>query len=160
MPLAPGSPAPDAVVEDAQARAPVALGGLWASGPALLFVYKADCAASELAAAALPHLAALPGLTVAALAQEDAATAAAFGAAHGWPGRVKALLDAEPWTASDRLQVLVTPTWLLLERGGRVAKVCEGWSRADAEALAAQAAELCGAPPPALPEGGAGFRPG
>jgi hypothetical protein len=73
------------------------------------------------------------------------------------------LLDREPWPASDALGARVTPTWVLVERGGRIAGAAEGWSREDANRLAATAASLLGLPPLVVSgEGGAEppWRPG
>ena len=69
-----------------------------------------------------------------------------FAVASGWEGRVRLLLDPEPWPASGALGVRATPTWFLLS-GGRVEAAAEGWSRDDANALAARAAGLLGAAP-------------
>ena len=157
-----GSPAPLSMVRALDGGA-VSLPGLAAEGPAVLFFWKGDCSACEAAAHALPRLAAVPGLHVAAVSQDGPAETRAFAAAHGWDGAsVDLLLDAEPWPASDALGVRATPTWILLSRGGHVEATAEGWSRDEANALAARAAALAGAPAPviSLPADGPAFRPG
>jgi hypothetical protein len=75
---------------------------------------------------------------------------------------VRVLLDADPWSASDAYGVRATPTWILVAAGGRVEAVAEGWSRDDANGLAARAAALAGAPAPVVstPADGPAFRPG
>jgi hypothetical protein len=161
VPLAPGSPAPRAVVT-ALEGGPVDLAVLGAGGAAVLFVYKGECGASEAAAHALPRLAAVPGVAVAAVSQDRAPETRAFAAAHGWSAPVRVLLDLEPWPASTALDVAATPTFILLGPDGRVADVLEGWSRDAANALAARAAALAGAPAPVVstPADGPAFRPG
>ena len=136
---------------------------LAAGGPALLFFYKGDCPASEAAAHVLPRLARVPGLTVAAISQDGPADTETFSRAHGLAaGGVRVLEDPEPWPASVAFHVSVTPTFVLLARGGQVEAVQEGWSRDAANALAARAAALAGAPAPVVstPADGPAFRPG
>jgi len=161
MPLTPGTPAPAcrAVTLD---DAPVDLAALAAGAPALLFFYKGDCPASDAAAHVLPRAAAIPGLAVAAVSQDDAFLTEVFGKNHRLDAPVRMLVDPEPWPASDAFGVLTTPTWVLLAPGGRVEAVLEGWSRDDANALAARAAALAGAAPAVVstPADGPAFRPG
>jgi hypothetical protein len=136
---------------------------LAARGPALLFFYKGDCSSSGAAAHVLPRLAAVPGLAVAAISQDDPAETDAFSRAHGLAGGgVRVIVDPEPWPASVAFDVAVTPTFVLLAPGGRVEARFEGWSRDDANALAARAAALAGAPAPVVstPADGPAFRPG
>jgi len=86
-----------------------------------------------------------------------------FSNAHRLLARgVQVLVDPEPWPASDAYRILTTPTFVLLARRGRVEAVLEGWSRDDANALAARAAALAGAPAPIVstPTDGPAFRPG
>lgn len=141
----------------------MSLADLAAGGPALLFVWKGGCGACEAAAHTLPRLAAIPGLRVAAISQDGPAEVRAFAGAHGWDrAPVWLLLDPEPWPASEALAVRATPTWILLGPGGLVEATAEGWSREEANALAARATALAGAPasPVSGPEDGPDFRPG
>lgn len=156
-----GGAAPRARARDL-AGAPVDLAALAARGPALLFFYKGDCPASGLAAHALPRLAAVPGVAVAAISQDGEAETRAFAALHGLGAGVKVLVDPAPFPASDAFGVRATPTWFLLSPGGRVEDATEGWSRDDANALAARAAELAGAAPRQVSTAadGPAFRPG
>ena len=75
---------------------------------------------------------------------------------------MRVLVDPEPWPASEAFGVRSTPTWVLLAPGGRVDAVREGWSRDDANALAARAAALAEAPARLVstPADGPAFRPG
>ncbi len=153
---------PDAP-ELAALAAPVDLAALAASGPALLFFYKGDCGASDAAAHVLPRLARIPGLTVAAVSQDAPEATDGFSNAHRLSGSgVRVLVDPEPWPASGAWEILSTPTFVLLGRGARVEEVLEGWSRDAADALAARAAALAGAPPLVVsgPADGPAFRPG
>ncbi len=162
MPIAPGVPAPEAHAVPPGDAEPVALATLAGTGPALLFFYKGDCPACDTAAHVLPRAAAIPGLAVAAVSQDDVLPTEAFAREHGLAAPVRVLLDEEPWPASDAFGVRVTPTWILLAPGGRVDAVLEGWSRDDANALAARAAALAGAPAAAVSTAadGPAFRPG
>lgn len=162
MPLAAGTLAPPAAARDLSG-APARLEDLFARGPALLFFHKADCPATAVAAPVLPRFAAVPGLALAAVSQDDPEDARAFAAASGWGEAVRVLLDPEPWPASDAYAVRATPTWVLVARGGRVEAVAEGWSRDDANDLAARAAALAGAAPPVVSRPGGpepALRPG
>ncbi len=161
MPLPPGAPAPDVRATPLGGGA-LAIPSLAASGPALLFFYKGDCGTSGAAAHVLPRAAAIRGLAVAAISQDDAGATDAFARAHGLAAPVRVLVDPEPWPASDAFGVRATPTWILLAPGGRVEAVLEGWSRDEATALAARAAALAGAPAAAVstPADGPAFRPG
>ncbi len=162
MPIAPGAAAPDVRVVPLGDEAPLSVRALAARGPALLFFYKGDCPTSEAAAHVLPRAAAIPGLAVAAVSQDGALPTEVFARDHRLAAPVRVLVDPEPWPASDAFGVRVTPTWILLAAGGRVDAVLEGWSRDDANALAARAAALAGARPVAVSTAadGPAVRPG
>jgi len=125
--------------------------------PALLLFYRADCGASEVAGPVLPRFAAIRGLALAAVSQDRPEETGAFAAASGFGAAVRSLVDPEPWPASVAFGIRATPTWVLVDEQGRVAAVAEGWSRDDANAIAGEAARLCGSPalvvaPPDGPE--------
>ena len=159
-----GSRAPGGAVVDAldPLATAVDLGALASGGPALLVFYKADCGASEVAAPVVPRFASIGGLAVAAVSQDGPEETARFARAHGWTAPVRTLRDPEPWPVSDAWGVAVTPTFVLLARGGRVEAVAEGWSRDEANRLAARAAQLLGtaAVMVSRPGDGPAFRPG
>jgi peroxiredoxin len=162
VPVATGRSAPAAEAATLDG-APVDLALLAAAGPAVLFFYKGDCGASDAAAHVLPRLAAVPGLRVAAISQDPPFETELFDRAHRLSeGGVRLLVDPDPWPASDAFGVVSTPTFVLLAPGGRVEEVSEGWSRDAANALAARAAALAGAPAPVVstPADGPAFRPG
>ncbi|HET9552339.1 MAG TPA: hypothetical protein VFP50_05175 [Anaeromyxobacteraceae bacterium] len=163
MPPTPGSKLPAATLLDAATGAPSDLAALAAEGPVLLFVTRDDCPGTAVAGPLLPRFGAVPGLSLVAVCQDDAERTRRFAERCGWGGAVRAVVDDAPYSASDALGVRVTPTWILVEQGGRIAAVGEGWARADANRLAAEAAALVGAAPPVVsPEGGAepAWRPG
>jgi F plasmid transfer operon protein len=141
----------------------VPLTALAVDGPALLFVYKSDCPATAVAGPVLGRFAQLTGLRIVAISQDVAFETAEFAVACGWAGKVEVLRDPEPWRASEALGARVTPTWILVGRGGRIAAAAEGWSRDDANQLAESAAALLDlAPVTVSREGGAEppWRPG
>jgi len=157
-----GTPLPAVEVVGAEG-APVALPALVGGGPTLIFLYKADCPATAVAGPVLGRFAGPAGLRLVALSQDDEAETVAFAKACGWAGKVRVLRDPEPWPASDALGARVTPTWVLVGPDGRIAAAAEGWSREDANRLAASAAALLGlAPRVVSSEGGAepAWRPG
>lgn len=159
-----GSQAPrGAVVESLDpSAAPIDLGALASDGPALLVFLRADCPASEAAAPVLPRFASIGGLAVAAVSQDDREETARFARTYGWTEAMRTLLDPEPWPASNAWGVAVTPTFVLLAPGGTLEAVAEGWSRDEANGLAARATELLGSPPVEVsrPGDGPAFRPG
>jgi peroxiredoxin len=143
---------------------PASLASIAAGRPALLFFYKSDCPTSAVAADVLPRFAAaVPGLAVVAVSQDDITATRAFSDAHGWRA-IHVLRDPEPWRASDAFAVRATPTWFLIDAGGTTVAADEGWSRDAANALAREAARLRGGVPATqvAPEDGSlpAFRPG
>jgi hypothetical protein len=160
--LQPGRPLPPCQAREADGEA-VPLGRLADGGPVLLFVYKGDRPATAVAGPVLPRFAALPGLGLVAVSQDDEADSLGFAQACGWEGTVRLLRDPEPWRASDAMGARVTPTWVLLARGGQIAAAAEGWSQADVNRLGETAAALLARPAPVIsPPGGAepAWRPG
>ena len=152
MTLAPGAPFPSIFL-------PRVGGGAvhFASGPALLFVFRGECEASGHAAQAVARIAErlLPkGLVVAGLCQDDEATAAAFASAHGL-GAIELCVDADSLMASSALEIERTTAYLVDE--GRIVVAIEGWSRHEYNALAARAAELVGSEAPSASARGDGL---
>jgi peroxiredoxin len=160
--LEPGERAPAAIADDLSGE-PVELASLWRDGPALLFFYKGDCPTSPIAAQVLGRFTAVPGLRVAAVAQDEADLAESFASAHGWTARVTVLVDPSPWDASMAFALVTTPPCFLVKQGGELAARLPGWSRAEVNALAAQAAALVGASPITVSrdgDPGPAFKPG
>ena len=124
------------------------LASLAAAGPALVYVYRDECPATRVSAAVLPRFALIDGLTVVSISQDAPADAREFARRCGWIGGVRSLVELAPWPTSAALGIRVTPTWLLLGRGGEVEARAEGWAREDANRLAALAAGLCGVAAP------------
>jgi peroxiredoxin len=161
MPVSPGAAAPSASASGLSGAA-VDLAALAAERPVLLFFFRSDCPTSGLAAHVLPRLAALQRVAVAAVSQDGEAETSAFAEAHAFGAAVRVLRDPEPWPASSAYGVVVTPTFVLLAAGGRVEAIAEGWSRDEANALAARAAALAGEAPVRVSStaDGPAFRPG
>ena len=162
MPVPPGSAAgatPLLHLEGEEATLAQLAGGR----PVLLFFYKGECAASEVAARVLPRFApAAGGLAVIAVSQDAPEATRAFADAHGWVG-VQVVRDREPWPASEALGVRATPTWFLLDGSATVLRVEEGWSRDGANDLAREAARVAGSSAAVVaPDDGTlpAFRPG
>lgn len=113
------------------------LATLWADGPALLAIGHSECATSRLA---LPYVERLRGRVaaparVALVVQEDEAGACAFASALGL--QAPPLREADPYPLAAALGLRTVPTLLLIEAGGRIARVVEGFERAAYEAVAA-----------------------
>jgi F plasmid transfer operon protein len=141
---------PATSLRDVVDGAVVELASVTHGSPALLFVCKADCPACEVAGPVLARFAAIPGLALVAISQDDAAAAQAFANHSGFGEAVRTLLDPPPWASSDAFGVAVTPTFILLGASGEVAGTCEGWHQGEVNALAAHAAELCGVAAPVV----------
>ncbi|MCM2256914.1 MAG: hypothetical protein NDJ94_14760 [Vicinamibacteria bacterium] len=113
------------------------LAALWADGPAALAIGHSECATSRLA---LPYVERLraripPPMRVGLVVQEDEAGARAFAAELGL--QAPPLFEREPYPMADALGLRTVPTLLLIESGGRVARVIEGFERTAYEAVAA-----------------------
>jgi hypothetical protein len=139
---------PGAALQDVFSGGTADLASLVATGPALVYVYRDECPATRVSAAVLPRFAAIEGLAVVSISQDAPAEAREFARRSGWIGDVRSLVEAAPWPTSVALGIRVTPTWLLLDRGGELVARAEGWAREDANGLAARAAGLCGVAAP------------
>ena len=123
-------------------------------GPAapatLLFFFKHDCATCELTAPLVERVhRALSGrgLRVLGVSQDDAPLTGAFSERHGLT--FARALDAE-LLVSERYGFDAVPALVLADRDANVLASFEGFSRKDLTALAALAAERCGAAAPAI----------
>jgi hypothetical protein len=118
-------------------------------GPALIFVFRADCEASGHAADALHVIGerlAGKGLQIVAISQDDEGDTAAFASSHGL-GPAELGYDLPSLLASELLGIERTPTVYLSDGAAVVAQI-EGWSRHEYNGLAALAARLVGAEAP------------
>lgn len=113
------------------------LAALWADGPAALAIGHFECPTSRLALPFVERLrarAAAPA-RVALVVQEDEAGARALVAGLGL--QAPPLCEADPYPLAEALGLRTVPTLLLIEPGGRVARVVEGFERTAYEAIAA-----------------------
>ena len=147
---APGSKAASFALGDSAAR-PCVFGPGGPAAPAtLLFFFKHDCATCELTAPLVERVhRALSGrgLRVLGVSQDDAPLTGAFAERHGLT--FARALDAE-LLVSERYGFDAVPALVLADRDANVLASFEGFSRADLTALAALAAERCGAAAPAI----------
>jgi thiol-disulfide isomerase/thioredoxin len=125
-----------------------------------LFFFKVECPTCPLAAPAVERLRRVyPALEVVAVSQNALAAARPWLIAHGLAATVA--LEGESYPASNAFGLLTVPTLVLIGPDGRIAAVKEGWTRAGYDELAAQAADLLGAPPVKIaPVDGPPFQPG
>lgn len=136
----------------------LALASLFDAGDALLIVGHRGCKTTR---QTLPYVDRLyrrrgPGRSVCAVLQDDAATARELADSLGLELPIG--LEADPYPLAEALGLVAVPTLFLIRRGGSIARVVEGFVRAELEELAVE----LGAPPPLLtPEDEApALRPG
>jgi peroxiredoxin len=110
---------------------------LRAAEPVLLVFFKISCPTCQYA---LPYLDRLPaGVKVVGISQNDATDTREFADEFGL--RFPILLDPEDrFPASNAFGITHVPTMFLLEPGGRIQKVMEGWSKQEMVELGAVAA--------------------
>lgn len=131
------------------------------AGPRLVYFYKTDCPACQVAGPAVTRIArAYPG-SVVAVGQDPPSELERFARAHGQD--VPFIADERPYPVSEAYDLVSTPTAVLVETGGRVAEVLESWDRDRYNDLSRRLSELAGAP--YVPAVGPGdpvppFRPG
>ena len=145
----PGAAAPAFSLTDAAGRT-LAFGGGSPHAATLLFFIKHDCATCGLTAPAVERVARAlspSGLAVIAVSQSSAGDTAAFVERHGLS--CAAALDAQ-LDVSAAYGFDAVPALVLAAPDAVVLAVMEGWSRTEFAALAAAAAERCGAAPPAF----------
>lgn len=153
--LATGAPFPDRSLRD-PAGASHLLSEAWSGGPALLVVGHADCATTRLALPCLERLHARRGTGVAVILQDDPATARLLAAELRLSLPLR--LDPDPYELSAELDLESVPAQHLVERGGRLIRASQGFSRDDLEAFARQLGVV--GPLFAPDEAGPRYRPG
>ncbi len=114
---------------------PEPLAARWSDGPALVAIGHSECATSRLALPFVERLRAAAPARVALVVQEDEAGARAF--ADALALAAPPLFEPDPYPLADAIGLRTVPTLLLVERGGRVARVVEGFERTAYEAVAA-----------------------
>ena len=148
-----GAAAPPFSLADAAGQR-LEFGGAAPHPATLLFFIKHDCATCALTAPAVERVARAlspSGLAVVAVSQSNAADTTAFAERHGLSFTV--VLDGD-LDVSAEYGFDAVPALVLAGPDAVVLAAMEGWSREEFQALAALAAERCGAAPPAFePQG-------
>jgi peroxiredoxin len=115
------------------------LADLVAKGPVLLAFFKVTCPVCQLTFPFLERIHAAGTLPIVGISQNCPEDTTEFAAEFGVTFPL--LLDEqdENFPASNAYGISSVPTMFLLEPGGCISRVAEGWSRADIESLAARA---------------------
>jgi peroxiredoxin len=108
---------------------------LIAEGPALLAFFKVSCPVCQLTLPFLERIRSSGRLPVFAVSQNDAGDTRAFQQRFGVG--LPTLLDSEQdgFPVSNAFGISSVPTLFLIEKDGSVARVIEGWSKAEVESL-------------------------
>ena len=136
--LDPGSQAPEfrlRRLEGGEGR----LADWTARGRVLLVFFKATCPVCQLTLPFLERLHGAGALAICGISQNDESDTREFNNYFGIT--FPTLLDSEDegFAASNAYGISSVPSMFLVEAGGEVARVIEGWSRMDMEALGAAA---------------------
>lgn len=112
---------------------------LIAEGPVLLAFFKVSCPVCQLTLPFLERISSSGSLPVFAVSQNDAGDTRAFQQRFGVA--LPTLFDSEEdgFPVSNAFGISSVPTLFLVEKGGCVARVIEGWSKAEIESLGALA---------------------
>ena len=127
-----------------------------AGGPALLAFFKVSCPVCQMTFPFLERIHAAGAVRVFGISQNDAADTREFNQEFGVT--FPALLDSEDngFPASNDYGISSVPTLFLVEPGGKIAKVIEGWRKREMESLAAPALASLFRPGDYVPEWKAG----
>ena len=138
--LTTGSPAPPFTLKDLEG-VPHSLTEILSAGPVLLAFYKISCPVCQLT---LPFLNRISSgsLQIVAVSQDDPAATRRFQAKFGV---LPTLLDPEEegYPVSNTFGITHVPTLFLVEPGGAISQVTEGFVKSDLESIGARA----GVPP-------------
>jgi peroxiredoxin len=127
-----------------------------AGGPALLAFFKISCPVCQMTFPFLERIYAAGAVRVFGISQNDAADTREFNQEFGVT--FPTLLDSEDngFPASNDYGISSVPTMFLVEPGGRIANVIEGWHKREMEGLAAPALASLFRPEDYVPEWKAG----
>jgi len=150
-----GSPAPDFRLE-LLSGGHASLAEILAGGPVLLAFFKISCPVCQMTFPFLERIHATKRLRIYGISQNDAADTREFNLEFGVT--FPTLLDSEDedFPASNAYGISSVPTLFLVEPGGAISQVMEGWRKRDMEALAAPAADTLFRPGEYVPEWKAG----
>jgi peroxiredoxin len=133
-----------------------ALGEIAANGPALLVFFKVTCPVCQFTLPFLERIHAAGGLPIFGISQNGAGDTREFIREFGLTFPM--LLDAEEsgFPASDAFGISSVPSMFLVEAGGTISHVMEGWRKADIEWLGVKAGVRVFRPSDHVPEWKAG----
>ena len=132
--LDPGTRAPGFRLERLEGGE-ASLAELTAGGSLLLVFYKVTCPVCHMTMPFLERMRASGTLAICAISQNDAGDTRVFN--NQFDIGIPTLLDSEreDFPASNAYGISSVPTMLLVEQGGEISRVVEGWSKADMESL-------------------------
>jgi peroxiredoxin len=132
--LDPGTRAPGFRLERLEGGE-ASLAELTAGGSLLLVFYKVTCPVCQMTMPFLERMRASGTLAICAISQNDAGDTRVFN--NQFDIGIPTLLDSEreDFPASNAYGISSVPTMLLVEQGGEISRVVEGWSKADMESL-------------------------
>ena len=115
------------------------LAEILAGGAALLAFFKVSCPVCQMTFPFLERIHAAGAVRIFGISQNDAADTREFNQEFGVT--FPALLDSEDngFPASNDYGISSVPTLFLLEPGGKIANVIEGWRKKEMEFLATEA---------------------
>lgn len=135
-----GKRAPDFRLERLEGGS-VSLAELTAGGPAALVFFKITCPVCQMTLPILEriHSAAPGALAIYGISQNGPEDTSEFARQFGI--RFPLLLDTEEsdFAVSNAYGISSVPTIFVVERGGSISSVCEGWGRRDIESLGERA---------------------
>jgi peroxiredoxin len=133
-----------------------ALKEILAGGPALLAFFKVSCPVCQMTFPFLERIHAAGAMRIFGISQNDAPDTREFNQEFGVT--FPTLLDSEDngFPASNDYGISSVPTLFLLEPGGKIANVIEGWRKREMESLAAPALASLFRPGDYVPEWKAG----
>jgi len=117
----------------------LSLAEITARGPALLVFFKISCPVCQMTLPFLERIHSAGSLPIFGISQDDARDTREFMREFGITFPM--LLDREEarYPASNAYQISSVPTMFLVERDGILARVMEGWQKAEIERLGAMA---------------------
>ena len=153
--LAEGSRAPEFQLEQL-AGGTISLAEILAGGPALLVFFKISCPICQLTFPFLERIHQARGLRIFGISQNDAYDTNDFNREFGVT--FPTLLDTEEsgFPASNDYGISSVPTMFLVEPGGTISQVIEGWLKREMELLAASSGGSLLRPGEYVPEWKAG----
>jgi peroxiredoxin len=149
-----GQPAPDFTLP-LLAGGEASLTTLLAGGPVVLAFFKVSCPVCQLTFPYLERIHAAGTLRIYGVSQNSARDTLGFNAEYGITFPI--LLDPESrFPASNAYGLTNVPTLYLIESGGAIGAVVNGWSKRDMQALADRAGACVFGPNDYVPEWKAG----